>query len=261
MARYAEQLNECTDPVAGDYLNIYNASAGATDKDQRVDITRFGIKANTGTWTAAQTFAGGIASTQPATGTSAVAVTPVASMTAAPIAISAIDNTSSFGPFVSIGRNSNASTPAAGFIRLTGKTGNSNDIWADSSATPGVLRIGNGTTTTTDTAGSIVGSQSSWVELKEDITPWDDRSAALDAVLACKLFGYRFKGDESRRQFHGLIIHDEDRGAWFSENDGEHQVPALNERNLFGHLIAAIQAQQAQIEELKAQVEALTHAN
>lgn len=40
MARYLEQLNECTDPVAGDYLPIYDASAGATDKDRKVDAKR-----------------------------------------------------------------------------------------------------------------------------------------------------------------------------------------------------------------------------
>jgi hypothetical protein len=51
-----------------------------------------------------------------------------------------------------------------------------------------------------------------------------------------------------------LVIRDEDRGAWFAENDGEGQIPALNERNLFGYLIAAMQAQQGQIEELKAKV-------
>jgi len=260
LTRYLEQANECTDPTTGDYLWIYDANAGATDKDRKVNVNKFAVLANTQTFTAAQTFTGGVGASQPATSTSAIAVTPLASMSVAPLAVSNIDNGSSFGPFVSIGRNSNGSTPAAGFIRLTGKTGNSNDIWADSSATPGVLRIGNGTTTTTDTAGSIVGSQSSWVEFKEDITPWNDNHAALDAVLACKLFGYRFKGDESRRQYHGLIIHEEDRGAWFSENDGEHQVPALNERNLFGHLIAAIQAQQAEIVALRAEIEALKNA-
>lgn len=260
MPRYVEQLNETSDPTTGDFLQIYDASAGSTDKDRKVNVSKFAILANTQTFTAAQTFTGGVSSTQPATGTSAVTVTPLASMSAAPIAISSIDNSSSFGPFLSIGRNSNVSTPAAGFIRLVGRTGNSNDIWADSSASPGVLRIGNGTTTTTDLGGSIVGAQTSWIEYKEDITEWTDTQQALDAVLACRLFGYRFKGDESGRQYHGIVITEADRGAWFSENDGAGQVPALNERNLFGYLIAAIQAQQAQIEALRAEVEALKNA-
>lgn len=54
MTRYLELANECTDPVAGDYLWIYDASAGATDKDRKVNINKFAILANAGTFTAAQ---------------------------------------------------------------------------------------------------------------------------------------------------------------------------------------------------------------
>lgn len=50
MTRYLENLNECTDPVAGDMLQIYDASAGSTDKDRRVDVAKFGL-ITTGAWT------------------------------------------------------------------------------------------------------------------------------------------------------------------------------------------------------------------
>lgn len=36
MARYLENLNECTDPTTGDFLHIYDASAASNDKDRKV---------------------------------------------------------------------------------------------------------------------------------------------------------------------------------------------------------------------------------
>lgn len=50
MPRYIENLNECTDPVSGDYLWIVDASAGSTDKDRRVNVGKF-AQVSTGTWT------------------------------------------------------------------------------------------------------------------------------------------------------------------------------------------------------------------
>lgn len=255
-----EQLTECTDPQPGDWGEITDNSAPTADRERKVDYGKFAILAYASTFAALQTFNAGIVSNPSGTGVAGLSITPPAGFTIGSVAINNINNTNSFGPFISVGRNNNVSTPAAGFLRLIGRTGNSNDIWADSSATPGVLRIGNGTTTTTDTAGSVVGAQTSWVEFKEDIAEWTDHQDALDAILAAKLFHYHLKGDETRRQYSGLVITEQDRGAWFSENDGEHQIPALNERNLFGYLIGAIQAQQAQIEALRAEVEALKNA-
>lgn len=55
MARYIENLNECTDPTSGDWLHIINTSAGGTDKDQKVDVVRF---MDQGSWTPAITFGG-----------------------------------------------------------------------------------------------------------------------------------------------------------------------------------------------------------
>lgn len=245
MARYIENLNECTDPTTGDFMQVVDASAGATDKDRKVNISRFAILANAQTFTSGQTFA-------PAANTTAITITTPSSQGAAAISVGAGDNSSSHGPYVSINRNSNASTPAAGFLYIAARTGTMVSIWIDNT---GVARLSTAgaPTNATDTGGTVIGSQTSYAALKEDISPWDG-AGALDAVLACKLFSYRFKTDESRRQYHGIVINDDDRGAWFSENDSENQTPALNERNLFGHLIAAIQSQQEQIEALTARV-------
>lgn len=40
MARYIEQLNECTDPADADWVWIVDNSAGATDKDRRLSLSR-----------------------------------------------------------------------------------------------------------------------------------------------------------------------------------------------------------------------------
>ena len=276
MTRYAEQLNECTDPTSGDFLTIYNASAGSTDKDQKVDINKFAILANAQTFTGAQTF------TPSGTGTNAIKVDMVASNTAYAYmayynavyrygvyqrsALSLIELVSAdLGntiavPYVSIGRNSNATVPSAGSLQLFNRSGTAYSLWVDASAN---LRIHTAApaSAANDTSGTIVGNQTSYIGVKEDIEEWTDQRQALDAVLACKLFQYHLRGDETKRQYSGLIITDEDRGAWFSENDADNQTPALNERNLFGYLIAAIQEQQKQIRALQAQVEGITHAN
>lgn len=256
-----EQLNECTDPQPGDWGEITDLSAGSTDRDRKVDYGKFAILAFANLFTALQTFNAGIVSNPTGIGVVGINITQPVGFTVGGVVVNNVNNGSSFGPFIVIGRNNNGTTPAAGFLRMRGKTGNDNDVWVDSSATPGVIRVGNSTTTTNDTAGSVVGAQTSWVEFKEDIEVWDEPQQALDAILAARLFHYHLKGDETKRQYSGLIIHEEDRGAWYSENDGEHQVPALNERNLFGYLIGAIQAQQAQLLELRAEVERLKHVD
>lgn len=250
---YREQLNECTDPTTGDWLEITDTSAGSTDKDRRVNVSRFAVLANTGTWTATQTFTAG-QTFAPAAGTVPITLTTPSSQNTAMLQISTADCGANYGPHINIGRNSNVTTSASGWLYITNRSGTGYSLWPDAS---GNLRINGAATPTSanDTGGTVVGAQTSYAALKEDITPWDG-DGALDAVLACKLFGYRFRGDESQRQYHGIVINDADRGAWFSENDAANQTPALNERNLFGYLIAAIKEQQAQIDELKERLNA-----
>ena len=247
MARYIENLNECTDPTSGDFLLVTDASAGATDKDRKLNLSRLAILANAQTFTGVQTFA-------PAAGSNAIILTTPANQTAAMLRINGADIGSSFGPHITLERNTNASTPAAGFLYITNRGGTGYSIWPDAS---GNLRINGAATPTSanDTSGTVVGAQTSHAALKEDITPWDG-AGALDAVMALPLHSYRFIADESERQYHGIVINDSDRGAWFSENDAANQTPALNERNLFGYLIAAIKEQQAQIDELKEKLNA-----
>lgn len=76
MARYIENLNECTDPVSGDFMWLVDASAGSTDKDRKVDVGKFARLAVAQSFTATQTFSnvsigtsgGATAITKPADG-------------------------------------------------------------------------------------------------------------------------------------------------------------------------------------------------
>lgn len=241
-----EQLNECTDPASGDWLEITDLSASSTDRDRKVNVNKFAILANANTFTGAQTFA-------PAAGVGVTATTPTNQNTAMFYATPA-DCGTGWGPHINIGRNSNASTPSAGFLTLSNRAGLAHHIWPDAS---GNLRINSAAlpTNANDGSGTVVGAQTSYAELKTDITPWDG-AGALDAVMALPLHSYRFTDDESARRYQGIVINDSDRGAWFSENDASNQTPVLNERNLFGYLIAAIKEQQAQIDELKEKLNA-----
>ena len=201
-------------------------------------------------FSATQTFTAGIVNNPASTGVIGMQMTMPSGSTSAAILVNNADNGSGSGPFFEIRRNSNASTPASGFVRLYGKTGNANDIWADSSTTPGVLRIGNATGTATDLGGSIVGAQTSWHELKEGIRQTLAKNALLSEVLKVKLYDYQMKGDSglnhdgSKPTYTGIVITKEDRqnDVWFAHNLATGQTPSLNERNLFGYLIGAIQA-------------------
>ena len=57
MSRYTEQLNECTDPVSGDFVPIVDASAGATDKDRKVNVNKFAVLANANAFAGQNSFA------------------------------------------------------------------------------------------------------------------------------------------------------------------------------------------------------------
>ena len=248
---YREQLNECTDPVSGDWLEITNMG-NATDKEQKVNAAKFAILANLNTFTATQTVA-------PAAGATGISMTTPVNQTVSMLSLLAADCGAGYGPHISIGRNSNVPTPSAGWLQVVNRSNTAYSLWVDNS---GNVRVGTLTpTNANDASGSVVGAQTSWAEAKEEITAWDDNQAALDAILAARLFSYKMKGDVSRREYRGLVIHEEDRGAWFSDNDAENQVPALNMRTIVGYLIGAIQAQQVQIEALKAQVEELKNVN
>ena len=172
------------------------------------------------------------------------------------------DNGSGVGGYILIERNNNASTPAAGFLRMVDKGAQAYSVWPDDS---GVLRIGTSfITNANDTSGTVVGTQTSWHALKENITEWDGVEA-LDAIRSLTLYSYQMiqdgqkTPDGDKPTYHGIVIMDEDResNAWFGLGYAENQIPVLNNRNLFGYILAAIRHGGDIIEELQTKVAAL----
>ena len=161
------------------------------------------------------------------------------------------------GSTVEIFRNTSAGVegPAAGSLRLLQAAGGSGVLWMDNTAAPGLLRVNtaaptgsSGAPTTSDTAGTVVGTQTSWWKLKQNITPFADYKKALAAIVETPLFSFDMNG---RHYDAGYVIHEEDRGRWFSWNDGRQQIPALNERQIAGYFAASIKALHARLEILE----------
>lgn len=164
------------------------------------------------------------------------------------------------GPSLVVGRNTNANGSAGTFAAHI-RGGGIRYLWVDASASPGVLRLHTAapTTSASDTAGTVVGTQTSWHELKENIVRHLDSNDLLQAILAVRLYDFRMRQDSSGNNYTGIVITDEDKRnrVWYGQNMADDQIPALNERNLFGYLIGAVQALAEQIKELSADVAAL----
>lgn len=182
------------------------------------------------------------------------------------ISVEPYDNGTSRGGRVVIARNNNASTPASGQLEIQNLASSNNRyrIWVDAS---GNLRIWNGgePTNAFDTSGSVVGTQTSWHETKDAVLEWNG-AEALDAIRALTLYSYQMVADGQKTAggekptYYGIVITDKDRAnnAWFGLGYGENQIPVLNDRNLFGYMLAAIRHGGNIINELQSQVAALT---
>lgn len=176
------------------------------------------------------------------------------------------DNGAGLGSMLELRENNNASTPAAGVLRSYTKSVASYFLWVDDS---GSYRIGTtAPTNANDTSGTVVGMQTSWHELKENIEEWNG-AEALEAIRALTLYSYQMIEDSQETRggekptYKGLVIQDADResDAWFALGLGDQQVPVLNDRNLFGYMLAAIRhggdiivALQERVAALEAQV-------
>lgn len=179
------------------------------------------------------------------------------------LVLSSFDNGTGAGNYAQIGRNSNVSTPAAGHLILHNKSATTYAIWPDTS---GNLRINTSSpTNSTDTGGTVIGTQTSWHGTKNIAGEATDKQSLLDAVLGVRLYDYTIKRDTYERSdgetptYTGIVISDEDRdrNAWYGSGYGQGQIPSLNERNLFGYSIGAIQALAGMVADLQEQVKFL----
>lgn len=269
-------------------LDVSDTTQGAGGSTKGLVATRVARTGAANTFTAQQTFApsvgtSGITVNQPAAETSAAGIT-VANNNQIAMTFFAISGVTEIGasrrnlgnnvpgPSIYLGRNSNAGTngPTAAAIRMEAASGvGIRSLWVD---TTGVLRMhslsptgSSGVPGVADNAGSAVGDQTSWHGVKQNIAEWDG-AEAFDAIRALTLYSYEMIDDSmigpdgSKPVYHGLVITEDDRSnnAWFGQGYGEQQIPSLNNRNLFGYMLAAIRHGGNIINELQSQVAALT---
>ncbi len=243
MTRYIENLNECTDPTAGDYLWIVDASASASDKDRKVDAGKFPRLAVANTFTENQT----ISKASPQ-----LTLTPTSGF--ARITLSSYDNGSSYGSNLYLQRNSNASTPAAGFLLVQDLNAVARRIWPDAS---GNLRIGTvDPTNANDTGGTVVGAQTSHVAFKDvaGLPVADDEALAfvLDGAAQVRRFIYKsgaFNGEE----FSGLVLDGPALHRYGQDADAAHPAgKSLNTINAVGDLFLAVRALATRLAALEA---------
>ena len=123
------------------------------------------------------------------------------------IALVAFDNGSNDGPNVSIANNNNASTPAAGYINLVNRGGTGYRIWPDAT---GLLRIHTANPTSgADTAGTVVGAQTSSKDAKTQRGKPEDAAAILahiaEGAKAVRRFVYK-NGAFGGEEFSGIVV-------------------------------------------------------
>jgi len=201
---------------------------------------------------------GGIASASsliasPPAGTSGVIIYPPATSSQAAFLITSDANSfASWAPYMQIGRNNNASTPSAGWIRMTRKDGNFGDLWVDNSH---VLRIGynSAVTSSTDTGGNVVGLQVSSLDQKDVLGESINNEQAISYIIDTAKHGlrhFRYKsGAFGGEEFDGIITDYAPR--YGMDRDAAHPSGrSLNMITVINDLILAVEYLHGKVQEL-----------
>jgi hypothetical protein len=94
------------------------------------------------------------------------------------------------GPVLTLGRNTNATNPGAGSLNFLSNAGTAGYVWQDAG---GNIRINTSAPTTiNDTAGTVVGAQTSERSTKQDINDYTDYNNALSMVINAPLHTFRY---------------------------------------------------------------------
>lgn len=149
-----------------------------------------------------------------------------------------------------VGSNSNSTNPNPGTLSLTASSGVIYYLWVSNS---GNVHIGTGPPAgaVSDTSGTIVGSQTSSGDAKNIAGRFTNYRGALDTILQTNLYNFSYKkSDYPNARFVGLLT---DEAPTFGQYpDAAHpNGRSLNVVNSIGYLMAAIKAQQEDIQALK----------
>lgn len=221
--------------VTANYLGLTSGAVIYAQDGKALTLPASGTVATrqaANTFTAAQTIS-------PAAGI-ALTINPVAAGVNGVLTISAVDNGSNPGPILYIANNNNASTPAAGALRLAQGNGTSRYIWPDAT---GLIRVHTAAPTNAlDTAGSVIGDQTSSLAAKtiqEGMasleTVWE---RIQDGAQAVRRFVYN-SGAYNGQEFEGVVV---DYAPEYGK-DRDEEFPAgkaLNEVTIVGDLLRAV---------------------
>ena len=146
------------------------------------------------------------------------------------------------GPLLLVGRNSNATGPASGTIRFVDRSGSNLFLWSDDT---GVMRVHSAAPTTlaSDTAGTVVGTQTSMAAAKNLLGEVGDPIEAIRAIIEAAKSGLRrftYKtGTFGNEEFAGVVTDFAPR--YGMDRDESHPAgKSLNEIQLFGDLIRSV---------------------
>lgn len=149
------------------------------------------------------------------------------------------------GALLSIGRNTNGGTegPAAGALGITQASGTARRIWPDAS---GDLRIhtaaptgSSGSPTTSDTAGTVIGTQTSMADAKhitDELSPLSEvKERILAGAEAVRRFVYK-SGSFGGQEFEGVVT--DLAPAYGMDRDEDHPAgKSLNEIDILGDML------------------------
>ena len=248
MPRYIDDLNECTDPTAGDKLLISDQSAASTDQDKWVDVNEFALTQSANTFTAANTFNVTTAFKGNLTIDKAAPSILMSGSGAGLISMGPLDNGTSYGNLLQVGRNTNT-TGAPGVFRIQDNAGTWRAIWPDSG---GMWRTGSILpNVASPNIGAYIGEQPtvSNEKLKEilgDASPIADVFERLSAASHhVRKFRYIPGGYGIQNElFEGLILREEAVETHYygqNKSDPEYQAGmSLNVLNLCADLMRAV---------------------
>jgi hypothetical protein len=172
----------------------------------------------------------------------------------------------SVGPSIWINRGTNAGAegPIAGTLRLEEADSTDQYYWTDAT---GDLRIhtaaptgSSGTPTVADTAGAVVGDQTSWHGAKTRIRRYDNAAYALRAVKEVPLYQWEYRDSGYRnpngkpKRFIGPVIykrHLTGDGPWYAKNLGRQQLPSFDPVTSISMSFLAIRKLDERIERLE----------
>lgn len=150
------------------------------------------------------------------------------------------------GPYITIGRNSSG-TGSAGHLKFTRKGGTVDVAWVDNS---GNMRIHSAApsednTTVSDTAGTVVGTQTSTRATKRDITPFTDQTGALALLRRTPVYRFRYRNQDPDTDHVGILADESPEFTRYGQT-------TFDPVNAFGYTVAALQALVARVETLEA---------